>query len=94
MNMKGGYDVQEYEALIEERMDSQVIPLIEIRGHLPRHVQHAAAHPELHRDLHSHRHLYCFCGDADPAHEGEKEKVKKTDLFQMTGRFFLDFIYE
>lgn len=29
MNMKGGYDVQEYEALIEERMDSQVIPFIE-----------------------------------------------------------------
>ena len=29
MNMKGGYDVQEYEALIKQRMDSQVIPLIQ-----------------------------------------------------------------
>ena len=28
MNMKGGYDVQEYEALIRQRMDSQVIPFI------------------------------------------------------------------
>ena len=28
MNMKGGYDVQEYEALIQQRMDSQVIPMI------------------------------------------------------------------
>ena len=29
MNMKGGYDVQEYEALIQQRMDSQVIPFIQ-----------------------------------------------------------------
>ena len=28
MNMKGGYDVQEYEALIQQRMDAQVIPMI------------------------------------------------------------------
>ena len=28
MNMKGGYSVQEYEALIQQRMDAQVIPFI------------------------------------------------------------------
>ena len=28
MNMKGGYDVKEYEALIQRRMDAQVIPMI------------------------------------------------------------------
>ena len=28
MNMKGGYDVREYEALIQQRMDAQVIPFI------------------------------------------------------------------
>ena len=29
MNMEGGYDVQEYEALIQQRMDSQIIPLVQ-----------------------------------------------------------------
>ena len=29
MNMNGGYDVQEYEALMQQRMDSQIIPLVQ-----------------------------------------------------------------
>ena len=29
MNMKGGYSVQEYEALIQQRLDAQIIPLVQ-----------------------------------------------------------------